>query len=262
MVVAIIGSVAVWVSDSNPRTPKAWVKVLFDNAEPIAIAAATAVFLLESPDRRKAEQYEAWQVINSAMGQTGSGGRIQALEDLNKDGVALEGVAVPRADLSGIDLSYGNLIRTNFKKAKLNSANLQEAYLVFANLQGAELLCADLQGANLQGADLSRAYLHDANLEGAILWFADLQEAELLCADLQGADLSRADLQGADLQEANLQGACLGGANLSGAKNLTQDQLTPAKLCRTTLPQGIALDANRDCQELGIAPETGERISP
>jgi len=154
VVVAIIGSVAVWVSDSNPRTPKAWVKVLFDNAEPIAIAAAAAVFLLESPDRRKAEQYEAWQVINSAMGQTGSGGRIQALEDLNKDGVDLAGVAVPRADLSGIDLSYGNLIRTNFKKAKLNSANPQGAYLVYANLQEAELLCADLHGANLHGADL------------------------------------------------------------------------------------------------------------
>lgn len=89
VVVAIIGSVAVWVSDSNPQTRKEWVKVLFDNAEPIAIAAAAAVFLLESPDRRKAAQYEAWQVINSAMGQTGSGGRIQALEDLNKDGVDL-----------------------------------------------------------------------------------------------------------------------------------------------------------------------------
>jgi len=71
--------------------------------------------------------------------------------------------------------------------------------------------------------------------------------------DFQSSNLGRANLEGAYLESANLEGARLG---------LTQDQLTTAKLCRTTLPNGITLDPNRDCKELGIDPETGEWIGP
>ncbi|NER78442.1 MAG: pentapeptide repeat-containing protein [Leptolyngbya sp. SIO1D8] len=114
-VVTIACSIAIWISDENPTTSKEWAKVLFDNAEPIAIASA------------------------SALGQTGSGGRIQALEDLNKDGVDLEGVATPQADLSGIHLDYGKLSCANLEKTQLDQANLSSANLSGANLHEAKL---------------------------------------------------------------------------------------------------------------------------
>ena len=77
-------------------------------------------------------------------------------------------------------------------------------------------------------------------------------EAELWCAYLEGANLEEAQLHGAKLLNTNLQ----------EAQNLTDEQLTSAKLCRTTLPDSITLDPNRNCKELGIAPETGDYIGP
>ena len=65
--------------------------IFIDNLQSIAIATAGIVFLLEIPERKKKEQYEAWQVINIAQGKSGNGGRIQALEALNQDGADLEG---------------------------------------------------------------------------------------------------------------------------------------------------------------------------
>ena len=46
----------------------------------------------EAQDQRKEKHYRAWQIINSAQGKGGSGGRIQALEELNREGVSLDGV--------------------------------------------------------------------------------------------------------------------------------------------------------------------------
>jgi hypothetical protein len=95
-VTVLISTVIIWVKkEPNARLPE----VFIDNLETIAIASAGVIFILEIPDRLKRDQYEAWQVINSALEQTGSGGRIQALEDLNKGGVSLEGLSASGAYL-------------------------------------------------------------------------------------------------------------------------------------------------------------------
>src|SRR5262245_27012735 len=46
---------------------------------------------------RKAANYQAWQVVNSAHGRGGSGGRIDALEDLVRNDVSLAGVQLDGA---------------------------------------------------------------------------------------------------------------------------------------------------------------------
>ena len=298
VVVAFASCVAIWVSNSTPKDKKELAKVLFDNAEPIAISSAAAVFLLEIPDRQKTDQYEAWQVLNSALGQPGSGGRIQALEDLNRDRVDLEGVAAPQADLSGINLYYGKLRRVDFEHTQLDGANLEGAdlcganlegadlcganlrgtHLRSANLEGANLRSANLEGANLRSANLEGAHLGDANLKGAHLGNANLkganlrfaklrgaglgqvklERANLSFANLKGANLSFANLEEADLRSTNLEGAILLNTNLKGMKNLDQDELTQAKLCCTCLSNEITLNPNRDCKELGFNLETGE----
>ena len=79
-------------------------------------------------------------------------------------------------------------------------------------LSGDNLSIGDLSLANLSGADLTKA-----NLSGAVLTGADLPGATLRDADLTGAHLTGADLTGADLSEANLSSAELSGANLKRA---------------------------------------------
>jgi uncharacterized protein YjbI with pentapeptide repeats len=213
----------------------------------------------------------------------------QNLSELELRGIALstldfQGANLVRSNLKGATLYKANL-KANLKEANLEGAylvgaNLEEADLQEANLEGAILgapfkegfVSANLKGANLQEANLEGANLQEANLEGAILWNANLKGANLRDANLEGAilwnanlkgaGLYKANLKGADLRDANLEGAYLRFVNLEGTKNLTEKQLITAKLCLATLPDDITLDPNRDCEELGIDPETGEDIGP
>jgi len=89
---------------------------ILEYAGRLAIVVAVIFYFSESKDRQKAKHYQAWQVINSAQGKPGSGGRIDALQDLASDGVSL----------GAIDVS----------KAELQCVNLEQAYLWHANLSG------------------------------------------------------------------------------------------------------------------------------
>lgn len=136
-----------------------------------------------------------------------------------------------------------------------------------ADLSGADLRGADLRGAKLFNADLRgikfhRAYLCEADLYRANLGEGKFHKANLIKANLGEANLSDADLSHTDLDEAYLWKAVLIKANFSQARNLTDKQLTQAKLCFTVLPDSSNLNPNRDCEELGMDPETGESIGP
>jgi uncharacterized protein YjbI with pentapeptide repeats len=122
------------------------------------------------------------------------------------------------------------------------------------DLHGISLSIADLSGANLSGANLSGANLSGANLSGANLEDTNFEDANLSGANLKGAILRDANLSYANLEAANLEGALLRDANLEGAN------LESANLCRTILPKDTNLDPNRDCEKLGIDPQTGEYI--
>lgn len=194
-------------------------KILLDRADTLAIFAALILYYKEARNRKSQERYEAWQVINSALGQQGSGGRIQALQALNQSRESLESLSVPDANLTGIKLPGAILLGANLQKAKLDKADLREA---------------NLSGANLEGAMLIKA-----NLQGAQLWDTNLRRAQL----------TQSELQGAILQGANLSGAVLLHANLEQAKYL-DDQLNQAILCKTKLRDGTISD--RDCKQIGI----------
>lgn len=278
-IVLITSGIALWTSSEAPedRTElfalisnnKKILALLFDNAESIAITSAGLVFLLEFSDRQKRKRYEAWGVINSAQGQAGNGGRTRALEELNREGVDLEGVTVPDADLSRVNLCFGKLLRANFENAQLDQADFEGAFMQEARLSKASLWKADLQNAqlteakfiksSLEEADLSDASLvlanlQEANLRGAILRNANLEKANLEKAklwktDLRMANLEEAVLQRVSLRDAKLQGANLHKANLDGARYWTDEQLEKAYICETILPEGCSIDPNRDCKE-------------
>jgi uncharacterized protein YjbI with pentapeptide repeats len=170
------------------------------------------------------------------------------LSNANLSDATLINANLSNADLRGVNLIGATLINVNLSDATLINVNLKEA-----NLRGATLIGTDIRGANLSNANLSNANLSHANLIGA-----DLSGVNLSHADLSNANLSHANLSDANLSHANLSHAYLSDAHLSRAKNLTDEQLTPAKLCNTELSEGSKLDPNRDCQEFGIDLESSK----
>ena len=149
----------------------------------LSLLLAVISYFSESKDRIKQKHYQAWQVINSAQGKGGSGGRIDALEELHADGVPLVGVDVSGAFLQGIDLGRANLLRANFRAAdvrggNLNGAHMQHVYLTSANFRGATFQNADLRNATLQDADLTEVNLGEADFEGANLAKVDLRNSD------------------------------------------------------------------------------------
>jgi hypothetical protein len=150
----------------------------------LSILVAVFFYFHDSENRVKQRHYQAWQVINTAQGKGGSGGRIEALQELNADGVPLVGVDVSGAFLHGVHLGKARLLRSDFSAADvrnsdfkaadlqdsdLHSANFRQSSFEKASLFEARMNDSDLQGTNLSGADLSGAVLDDADLRFAIL---------------------------------------------------------------------------------------------
>jgi hypothetical protein len=149
-----------------------------------SILFAAIFYFAQAPDRLKQKHYQAWQVINTAEGKGGNGGRIDALQELNDDRVALIGADVEGAYLEGV-----RLVKVQARRANFSGADLRGALFTQASLED-----ADLHWANLRGADL-----RECNLAGS-----SADDADLFRANLAGADVARISLERADLREADL----------------------------------------------------------
>ena len=162
-------------------------------------------YFSESGDRLKQKHYQAWQVINTAQGKGGSGGRIEALQELNQDGISLVGVDVSDAFLQGVRLPRARLVRSNFSSADVRNS--------------------DLSLADFSDATLLSTNFRDSNLRGVRFEHADMKKADLNSADLTDADFSAAELNQADLRNTNLSNVRwrdihdIKGANIYGVKN-------------------------------------------
>jgi Pentapeptide repeats (8 copies) len=169
------------------------------------ILVAVIFYFSESGDRLKQKHYQAWQVINTAQGKGGNGGRIDALQELNEDKVPLVGVDVSGAFLQGLQLDKANLAR-----ATLNAADVRNAVLPAIDFSDADLRSANFRDSNCRSASFRNATLDDADFSGA---------------DLSGADFTGATLSNTDLRNANLQGidwthiADIKSANVTSVKN-------------------------------------------
>jgi hypothetical protein len=178
-----------WVFNGMAHYLSRWVLLeVLEYLGTFSILIAAIFYFAESGDRVKQKHYQAWQVINTAQGKGGSGGRIDALQELNADKVPLVGIDLRDAFLQGINLDRADLSRSDFGSG-------------------------DLRGSSLRGANLAYTSLNTANLRGS-----DLTRANLAHAELTEADLSEANLSGVDLASARLDGADLRGASLADAK--------------------------------------------
>ena len=178
---------------------------VLEHLSSFGVLVAVIFYFSESGDRLKQKHYQAWQVINTAQGKGGNGGRIEALQELNADGIPLVGVDVSGAFLQGLRLRGARLSRSNFAAADLRNSDLSLADLSYGNLTF----------ANFRDSALRQTDFDNANLSDADFWGADLSSA-----DFSKTDLARADLRNANL--ANLKWNGLGdlaGANILGIKN-------------------------------------------
>jgi uncharacterized protein YjbI with pentapeptide repeats len=146
-------------------------------------------------DQRKAKHYQAWQVLNTAHGLTGSGGRIEALHDLVADSVALDGVALDSAWLVGADLRGMQANDARAERVNLSHAVLSGATFVEARLRSANLSYACLNGATIDGTSLARSSFRGADLRGSLI----------VNSILDGADLYRANLSRALIYETHVR---------------------------------------------------------
>ena len=171
-----------------------------------SILIAVVFYFAESGDRIKQKHYQAWQVINTAQGKGGSGGRIEALQELNADRVPLVGIDLTDAFLQRVRLDRANLVRSNFGSADLRESSFESADLAYSSFGS-----ANLRGSNLRHANLKHTDFKDA----------DLYDAELSEADATGARFDGADLRNTNLHGFRWQGIeSIKSANLLGAKNL------------------------------------------
>jgi len=194
-----------------------------------SVLIAVIFYFSESGDRMKQKHYQAWQVINTAQGKGGSGGRIEALQELDQDGVPLVGVDVAGAFLQGVRLP----------KAGLNRANLNAVDARDSNFEGADFSGADLRSGNFRSSNFSNAKLQDAQLTDADFCSASLSGVNLIGASLDGADLGNADLTNMKWQEIK----SMKGTNLRGTRN------APEGFHQWAVQHGAIFDGFRsDCQ--------------
>src|SRR5712671_7998849 len=169
------------------------------------VLIAVVFYFSESGDRLKQKHYQAWQVINTAQGKGGNGGRLDALQELNQDHVPLVGVDVSGAFLQGLHLEKADLARAN-----LNAADVRNAVLPTIDFSDANLRSANFRDSNCRGASFRGATLDETDFSGA-----DLSDA-----DFSGATLASSDLRNADLRGINWTYiVSVKGANIGGIRN-------------------------------------------
>jgi hypothetical protein len=182
----------------------AFLEVL-EYAGSLSVLVAIVFYFAEAGDRKKQKHYQAWQVINTAQGKGGSGGRIEAMQELNNDHEPLVGIDASGAFLRGIKLRRADLLR--------------------CDLNGSDLRMSDFSNANMESSNLRSANFRSSNLRDANLKEASLDEADLVGASLQNADLSGATLNEVDLRQADLSGvkwqkiAAIEKANIRDVRN-------------------------------------------
>ena len=169
-----------------PNHIKSLVVHVLQYSSAISVLFAVASYFWEAPDRQKQKHYQAWQVINTAQGRGGSGGRIEALQELNADKVPLVGVDVSNAFLFGIRVRKASMARSTLNGADARESDWEGTNFDFANMNSANFRHSNLRGAQLQHARLEDCDLNGADLRGANLNFSVLDEADLRNSDLAG----------------------------------------------------------------------------
>jgi uncharacterized protein YjbI with pentapeptide repeats len=178
----------------------------------IALLASVIVYFKECPQRKRTSHYQAWQVINTAQGKGGDGGRTLALQDLSRSGVSLRGVNLDGASLDGLTLAADpNLMRLTARTARVDTASIIGGNFNYADFTGArlnfdtftagEFFKAGFTGAKLNKSDFSESRFVDSDFSHSSVRFSSLaatvfSPTNLTNASFRGVNFANADLTG------------------------------------------------------------------
>jgi uncharacterized protein YjbI with pentapeptide repeats len=157
-----------------------------------------------------------------------------------------------RHQLRGADLCKETLRSIYLRRANLSEANLENSNLSRADLRETSLEDANLKNTYLAASNLTYAFLKKTNFEGAMLKDANFQGSTFVDNNLRKIDLRGVNMRGSYLLNVDFLGANLSDVDLTEATieepvNLTKEQITQAKLCRTKLPKYLDVNLNKNC---------------
>ena len=170
------------------------------------ILVAVIFYFSESGDRLKQKHYQAWQVINTAQGKGGNGGRIDALQELNEDKVPLVGVDVSGAFLAGPAPRKSQPRPRNLERRRRAQRRLCRPSISATQTCAPPISATAVAVALRSATPLSMTPTFPAPISAR--------------ADFTGATLSNTDLRNANLQSVDWQHiATIKSANIAGIKN-------------------------------------------
>jgi uncharacterized protein YjbI with pentapeptide repeats len=107
----------------------------------------------------------AWQTVNSAVGKPGNAGRVDALQDLNRDGIQLDGISLSghavlvgpmdlaNASMTHADFSDGTYINVNFSRANLDLSTWSNVTCESCGFQCSSLWAPTFSGSHFVWCD-------------------------------------------------------------------------------------------------------------
>jgi len=194
----------------------------------LSLLVAVVVYIWGIPERsravenaKKVKHYQAWQMINSAAGLSGDGGRKLALQDLCADevnldlinlsnavfdGLQLHGCSMKRGNLDGTDFSSANIRLMNFYRASFRGSHslgsrYLEACFVSVDARNAVFNCCHFTASTFEGADLRGASFINCDAKNVSFRFADLRGASI--SEFPSGKWKMSDL---DFRDANIAG--------------------------------------------------------
>lgn len=189
----------------------------------LTVLVVLVMWFLERDERTAQRIRSAWQVLYSAHGKAGDGGRREALQTLIDAEVSLRGLPMAGVTLLGLTLPDTDLSYADFSGAQLQLANFAGRDLVYAKFIGAALDNTFFNGARLLFADFSaedstritllintqftEAFCPGTKFRGAQLYTTDFTDATLIEANFRDCTLVDIDFSDAILNQADFRGA-------------------------------------------------------
>lgn len=211
----------------------AFLRVLEYTGKAVLFIAAI-MYICNTSARKELRHGQAWIEIHNAQGEAIAQWRADALMELCKDRVSLEGIDLSNAQLARIDLSGADLTGSRLQETDLREADLTAARLPRSHLSGTSFVEARLRNAILRNAFLYNANFMRSNLEGADLMKADIRNAQFMQAYMPGSNLINANIESTDFRSAQLIDADFSGAKLVSS-DFSNTDLTNASLARADL---------------------------
>jgi uncharacterized protein YjbI with pentapeptide repeats len=202
----------------------------------LAIVATIISYFVEAPDRQKAKEFQAWQVINTA--RQGDGGRKLALHDLISDHVDLSGLEMTGVNLDGVDLRGAKLThayiggrmwsepklgcepnwsRTIFSDT-CRSTDLSDTVIAFCQLSKIDFssqglpIHTQLDGAQFgcrtpDGLQEDRAVFNQTSFDGNVLYRTEFRKVDFFDTSFKRVIFSRAKFTDITFGNADFEGA-------------------------------------------------------